>query len=306
MTLVRGRRSAIPLFALLAAALGACTVPNPQYRRLLATDASGADASARPDGFTMGGDGMAPDTRSVTDARLPPDQRIDAVADAGEDAAGTVVTRGLSAYWRFDEGAGATTSDSTGNGNSGTLVNNPTWVAGGFPGARFPNAGSLAFDGVDDYVEFQPRTLPRSSTPKAVSLWLWLESTPDTRRQSIVVMVNDDVGAAVQVGLDQGRIAAWHLQPPIPRVVASQIATAGWHHVVWTFDGVTERLYVDRVEVDSVDGNPANETHPVLRAQAGSEAGASRSELFEGRVDDVRIYSRALEESEIVQIGSGQ
>ncbi len=34
---------------------------------------------------------------------------------------------GLVAYWRFDEGAGTTANDSTGNGNTGTLVNLPLW-----------------------------------------------------------------------------------------------------------------------------------------------------------------------------------
>ncbi len=34
---------------------------------------------------------------------------------------------GLVAYYKFDEGTGSTTADATGNGNNGTLVNNPTW-----------------------------------------------------------------------------------------------------------------------------------------------------------------------------------
>ena len=35
---------------------------------------------------------------------------------------------GLAAYWRFDEGAGTTAGDSSPNGVTGTLVNNPIWV----------------------------------------------------------------------------------------------------------------------------------------------------------------------------------
>src|SRR5262249_14832299 len=34
---------------------------------------------------------------------------------------------GLVAYWKFDEGSGTTASDSSGNGNTGTLVNGPRW-----------------------------------------------------------------------------------------------------------------------------------------------------------------------------------
>lgn len=34
---------------------------------------------------------------------------------------------GLVAYYKFDEGTGTTTADASGNGNNGTLINNPTW-----------------------------------------------------------------------------------------------------------------------------------------------------------------------------------
>lgn len=36
---------------------------------------------------------------------------------------------GLVAYYKFDEGTGTTTADATGNGNTGTLVNGPQWLA---------------------------------------------------------------------------------------------------------------------------------------------------------------------------------
>jgi hypothetical protein len=55
---------------------------------------------------------------------------------------------GLVGYWSFDDGTGTIASDSSGNGNNGTLVNGPTWIASG------EIAGALFFDGVDDYVSF--------------------------------------------------------------------------------------------------------------------------------------------------------
>src|SRR3989344_3676813 len=54
-------------------------------------------------------------------------------------------TSGLVGYWTFDEGTGATASDSSGNNNTGTLTNGPTWTTGKIGQA-------LSFDGVDDYV----------------------------------------------------------------------------------------------------------------------------------------------------------
>ena len=39
-------------------------------------------------------------------------------------------TNGLVGYWNFDEGSGTTAADSSGNNNTGTLTNGPTWTAG--------------------------------------------------------------------------------------------------------------------------------------------------------------------------------
>ena len=35
----------------------------------------------------------------------------------------------LVAHWTFDEGSGAVVTDSSGNGNDGTIVNNPAWIS---------------------------------------------------------------------------------------------------------------------------------------------------------------------------------
>ena len=41
-----------------------------------------------------------------------------------------ITPTGLVAYWKFDEGSGTTAADSSGNGNTGTLINGPLWTAG--------------------------------------------------------------------------------------------------------------------------------------------------------------------------------
>lgn len=51
---------------------------------------------------------------------------------------------GLQAYWKFDEGTGLTTADSTGNGNTGTLTNGPVWFASDAPGDAYIEITSVA------------------------------------------------------------------------------------------------------------------------------------------------------------------
>src|SRR5262249_18136306 len=51
-------------------------------------------------------------------------------ASASFTVAPNVAPSGVVAYWKFDEGSGTTVADSSGNGNTGTLVNGPVWTAG--------------------------------------------------------------------------------------------------------------------------------------------------------------------------------
>jgi len=57
----------------------------------------------------------------------------------------TLTTGDLVGHWKFDESSGTTASDSSGNGNVGTLANGPVWTAG-----KIGNA--LSFEGVNSYV----------------------------------------------------------------------------------------------------------------------------------------------------------
>ena len=45
------------------------------------------------------------------------------------------ITTGLVGWWKFDEGSGTAAGDSSGNNNTGTLTNGPTWTTGKIGGA---------------------------------------------------------------------------------------------------------------------------------------------------------------------------
>ncbi|MCP4449870.1 MAG: hypothetical protein GY809_00290, partial [Planctomycetes bacterium] len=50
----------------------------------------------------------------------------------------------LIGWWTFDDGSSATAEDSSGHGNHGTLIGDPTW------GTEDGHGGILLLDGVDD------------------------------------------------------------------------------------------------------------------------------------------------------------
>ena len=82
----------------------------------------------------------------------------------------TVNGSGLVAYWKFDDGNGTTACDSSGNGNSGTLINGPLWTTG-----RVGKA--LYFDGVDDNVNVPASNSLNLTNSFTLSAWVNPAST---------------------------------------------------------------------------------------------------------------------------------
>src|SRR5207237_2837648 len=71
----------------------------------------------------------------------------------------------------------------------------------------------------------------------------------------------------------------------------SGLAVNTWTHLAATFDGTMVRLYVNGVQVASqAQATPLRTTTGTLQIGADSYAG----ENFAGRIDEVRIYNRAL------------
>ncbi|MHC4629535.1 MAG: hypothetical protein ACYTDV_21380 [Planctomycetota bacterium] len=71
----------------------------------------------------------------------------------------------LVGWWRLDDGSGTTATDSSGNGNDGTLTGGPTWALGRLSGA-------LEFDGVDDYVEVPHAQILTVDNEVTVMAWV--------------------------------------------------------------------------------------------------------------------------------------
>src|SRR5689334_12754513 len=79
-------------------------------------------------------------------------------------------TQGLVAYWNFDEGAGATVADSSGNGYTLSLVNGPAWITGKLN-------GGLSFNGLNQY-GVVPSINLSGTAAASVSVWINRVWTP--------------------------------------------------------------------------------------------------------------------------------
>ncbi|OHB77133.1 MAG: hypothetical protein A2Z25_11740 [Planctomycetes bacterium RBG_16_55_9] len=203
----------------------------------------------------------------------------------------------LVGWWRFDEGSGTTAQDTSGHGNGGVLNGDPQWVAGHFGGA-------LEFDGSDGYVDCGSDP-SLDLTAWTVTFWLNLNQ-------------NKDYNAYLVKGLDAAEnyeiltYGDGHFHFPIMFTDGSRgyaKAPAGicivgeWAHYTYSYNSAEgRRFYKDGVLVfeDTESKTPRASTSSLT---IGNEQAMPRH--VNGIMDDIRIYSTALSEPEILAAMEG-
>ncbi|MBI2116976.1 MAG: hypothetical protein HYT85_18115 [candidate division NC10 bacterium] len=184
---------------------------------------------------------------------------------------------GLVGYWKVDEGSGTTATDSSGNGNTGTLMNGPTWTVGKLNSA-------LSFDGLTNYVSV-PHTAALDAYPLSVAVWMKTASTSGVR--GIVNKYAAGSFNGYQLFMNNGNLCAWYLRDTSNYVYDGGGCTfnlAGyndnqWHHVAFVVDASGGRLYVDGLLKGSLawtgTAGPPSTTQPIhLAHYPGAFGGA--------------------------------
>jgi len=231
--------------------------------------------------------------------RHAPSAARDGGTDAARFEAGTNLSlwtsaSGLVGYWSFDEGAGTTARDLSGRGNTGTLVNNPTWVEG-----RVGRA--LSFDGVDDNLEIGDRPSLNFHGTQPFTIEAWVRPAVANHSGMIVSRYNGGIAGNYSLSFGAGRLAMLLRRAVSPwHIVGTTVSTANvWHHVVGTYDGSHMHLFVngssDAVPM-AADLSPSHSIRVLVGAQLHMN---SPTGFFNGLIDEVRIHNRALSAAEI-------
>jgi hypothetical protein len=205
----------------------------------------------------------------------------------------------LVGYWKFDEGSGTTAFDSSGNGNNGTWSGSGTHYTTGKVGSY---AGQ--FNGSDDYVNGGNGT---SLNPTKITLAVWVKANSFGNSKRIIEKAYTSFGepysqynfiigdtAPYDYFAFQASINGTRKQAAIPH---GSVTTGVWYYVVGTFDGTNLRIYLNGIEkaVTSASGNISSYDTNFLIGKMG----ASESYFFNGSIDEVAIYNRALSAAEI-------
>jgi hypothetical protein len=197
---------------------------------------------------------------------------------------------GLVGWWRFDEGTGTTAGDSSGNGNDGTIYG-ASWVDGKYGKA-------LSFDGINDYGEIaDSASLHIWSGDWSIGFWIYraVEGgqlfVKDIGAGSGYVKISAESLTALTLGLWDGANTKFY---------SVSISNLEWTHFIITHKASTKTLTWFKngvAQIPTTHTLVLSNINPLGTILLGHKYWwATR---FNGIVDEVRVYNRALSATEI-------
>ena len=220
------------------------------------------------------------------------------------------LAQGLVAWWTFDgkdtNWKTGTTTDRSGNGNTGRLINlsTTTNVVGGRLGQ------ALMFNGASKLVDVTS-TSSLNSLPLSVSFWFKSNGVAQVVFPGIVTKYapGSSNGWWTGIGQTADTIVYWYYKDAsnnIPSAHTFSFSLNVWHHAVVVFDTTGGYVYIDGARdspTKAWTGTPGADTS-AQNMQIGVYAGSAATQYFNGSVDDVRIYNRVLSAQEVKELYS--
>jgi hypothetical protein len=218
------------------------------------------------------------------------------------------------AHYRFDETTGSTAADSSGNGNTGTLLNMPfddsEWIPGRINGSLNFNADGSG----DDFVNVPDAPSINFNANPVLSIAAWVRGPGAQTNGAGIVVKGTGAGGeqyAIDVNINQLTTPAYRFYVrssagPSTDCTTPVVPNGRWQHLVAVYNGPIGlmQFYVNGQLVSSVAGPTSllPNTHELSIGNRQSGAATTYNRPFTGLIDDVRLYNHALTSNEVQQI----
>jgi hypothetical protein len=213
----------------------------------------------------------------------------------GSNAEAGALENGLVGYYRFEryvpDNDGSAIIDYSGRGNDGIYLANRTGGVLGTSAARF--------NGVDDFGELDDNTLEASDNSFTVTAWIKTNSSgedkfifDDKSGEGYSFLIDnyygtDNLALYIGDGTDTQRLRG-----------STEIPSKEWHFAAGVFNGSHMKLYLN----GSLDGERTASTFTPYQGTAGpyiADDTGGGDGFYNGKMDELRIYNRALNQEEI-------
>jgi hypothetical protein len=194
-------------------------------------------------------------------------------------------------------GSGTTWTDLSGNGNTGTLTNGPTYSSA--------NLGSLVFDGVDDFVLVSSNaSIPYGSSARTVSIWFYTNTTTWANDvNNLFFYGSGATGNAFGIDFSTYPSMEVYTWGGVGRdlTFSTTYSQVGWKNITVTYNGSTTILiYENGTFTQTLTLTSACNTTS-SGVYIGSINPAILAGYYDGRISNTTIYNRALSATEIQQ-----
>jgi prepilin-type N-terminal cleavage/methylation domain-containing protein len=211
----------------------------------------------------------------------------------GNNAALLSQAEGFLGYWNFDEGGGSIAMDVSGNGNNGTWSGTQAGTSGYYSAGK---VGSWAgfFNGSNDYVI----TTNNINVGSSFSIVVWVN--PNSGMAGGDRIAETNYGTGFYLGTTGTGYQLIVDDPASGTCSGGTLTPNAWQQVVGVYNGSVGSLYVNG---SLAIGNCTGFSSPTssLPLYIGSKHGGGAN-FWEGSIDDLRIYNRALSATEIQEI----
>ncbi|HEX7899860.1 MAG TPA: LamG-like jellyroll fold domain-containing protein, partial [Planctomycetota bacterium] len=219
----------------------------------------------------------------------------------------------LAGHWKFDDTAGATSIDASGGDNTAIL-------AGGATGGPGRLGGALILDGKDAHASIPNAPALDRLQEGSYTLAAWFKpasrpsgKSPNDNAAYYGIVMKTGIHEGLKYGADQ-RFAMDHWladSTGAAAVSGTAFPPGAWYHVAGVVSRPegTVRLYVngrpEGTHMWAPNVAPKSYGNATWKVGAGAPGAAEFRWAAEGAVDDVRLYSRALNAGEIRTLAGG-
>ena len=180
-------------------------------------------------------------------------------------------------------------NDIDGDDVSLTATTKPDWLTIGNS-----NSNSLSFDGSNDYVDLSSMVAPGGDSPRTLAAWIKPNSV--SGYTTIAGWGNDSYHELFNISLKNGNLF-WHGYSN-DWGGSTVMNPDTWYHIVATFDGTTQKLYVN----GNLDGSYVP-SYDLMTGTGNVVIGkfpdALNIRYFDGIIDDVSIWNTSLTQEQI-------
>jgi prepilin-type N-terminal cleavage/methylation domain-containing protein len=219
--------------------------------------------------------------------------------EIGSKPALAAQAEGLMGLWKLDEGSGSSSVDSSGNGYTGTWSGTPTGTSGYYSAGKV-GTWSGTFDGSTDYIS--AGNMGVFPTQGTIAFWMNASSLTSYPNPLTTNYAGGNAGIRFEqsggtfqavIGNDAGAYSGGGIG-----CTSAGISANTWYHIVYTWNTATnlENCYQNG---SVVNASVSNTFWPTTIPNFTIGEGFNTSRYWSGKIDDVRIYNRALSANEV-------